>query len=1541
MAAASQTGHLKMRCCLLLLGFLLQCYDTHAKTKGVTASLNAKWPMTPLLLETSEFIAEDGDEKFWQFVDTVKELTVYRNGESIRSYYNLIIKKAGQFVTDLQTSLLKFALALRAYSPAVHAFQQIANDEPPPEGCSAFVSIHGQHTCSTKEVKKLLKTAAGRSKPYLYKIDHKYPGVNATDLPVAILYAEIGTKRFNTFHKLLSEKAREGKLAYILRHFVAPQDGEVKKMRLSGYGVELAIKSTEYKAVDDTQVKDSKATVNTEDDDSDEVQGFIFGKLRKAHPQLREQLGELQKHLLESSNDMAPLKVWELQDLSFQAAARIMSASKFDALKLMRDISQNFPTKARSLTRVAVNQEMRKEIEGNQKALSDSFGIQPGDAGLFINGLHIDLDIHNPFSILDIIRGEARVLEGLHNLGVKGEDQSKLLRLPVHPLEDSFALDIRHSAIMWINDIERDSTYRNWPSSLQELLRATFPGVIRQIRRNLFNLVLFLDPVHEDAVELVRLAELFYSHKVPLRIGFVFVVNTDDKVDGHLDAGVALFRALNYIAEEYDFSQAFMSMVAMYNKVETGEPLSVETVAAYLKRKYPNANVPKIFGVDSMYDDKRKAGGVFYKKSGLGPLPLALFNGVPLRSEEMDPEELETILLQRIMDATNFFQRAIFMGQLSDEADVVDFLMDQPNVVPRMNPLILSTDRKYLDFTASPVVNDWDDMTTFSFLDSKDKTALVSNNMKYLTKTDEEMIYGVTIWIIADFDKSPGRRLLLNALKHTKPSSNARVGVVINPAHKLTEENTAVTRAIWASLLTQTSKDTFSFVQKLLKDENIQLLQQGTKMKDLLLKGMDHDSFEKKFNTLELGFLRSQELFCRDVLKLPAGRRAVVSNGRILGPLEEEEDFSVEDFHLLEKITLSTSAENIKVQIKQTRTKAKQASDLIMKVDALLSAAPKGEARRDVKIPKDKLSVLHLSPRENEVFYDVIAIVDPVTREAQKMSSLLIVLGQVVNMNLRVFMNCRAKLSEMPLKSFYRFVLESDVTFLANDTMSPGPVARFAEMPDSPLLTLNMITPENWMVEAVRSSYDLDNIHLQEVSSMVTAEYELEYLLLEGHCFDLSTGQPPRGLQFILGVKQNPLMQDTIVMANLGYFQLKATPGAWVLKLREGRSEEIYQILAHDGTDSPAEAGDVIVVLNSFRSKIIKVRVQKKADKIGEDLLSDDTESKGLWESITSVWSFLERSLTGGSSSEDSEKSKEDVLNIFSVASGHLYERFLRIMMLSVLQHTKTPVKFWFLKNYLSPSFKESIPLMAQAYGFSYELVQYKWPRWLHQQTEKQRIIWGYKILFLDVLFPLAVDKIIFVDADQIVRADLKELRDLDLEGASYGYTPFCDSRKEMDGYRFWKSGYWASHLGNRKYHISALYVVDLKKFRKIAAGDRLRGQYQALSQDPNSLSNLDQDLPNNMIHQVAIKSLPQEWLWCETWCDDTSKSAAKTIDLCNNPKTKEPKLAAAMRIVPEWAEYDAAVKNLLRKAQEQRAGGAEPQPSPSPQSGGPQRDEL
>ena len=78
----------------------------------------------------------------------------------------------------------------------------------------------------------------------------------------------------------------------------------------------------------------------------------------------------------------------------------------------------------------------------------------------------------------------------------------------------------------------------------------------------------------------------------------------------------------------------------------------------------------------------------------------------------------------------------------------------------------------------------------------------------------------------------------------------------------------------------------------------------------------------------------------------------------------------------------------------------------------------------------------------------------------------------------------------------------------------------------------------------------------------------------------------------------------------------------------------------------------------------------------------------------------------------------------------------------------------------------------------------------------------------------------------------------------------------------------------------------------------------------------------------MPIKSLPQDWLYCETWCAKEDLKTAKSIDLCNNPLTKvtlrlhfffimyynlsqEPKLSAARRIVAEWTDYDEEMNRL------------------------------
>ena len=72
-------------------------------------------------------------------------------------------------------------------------------------------------------------------------------------------------------------------------------------------------------------------------------------------------------------------------------------------------------------------------------------------------------------------------------------------------------------------------------------------------------------------------------------------------------------------------------------------------------------------------------------------------------------------------------------------------------------------------------------------------------------------------------------------------------------------------------------------------------------------------------------------------------------------------------------------------------------------------------------------------------------------------------------------------LSILYFDSYYRYVLEPDLTFKPDGSLTSGPVARFTDLPEKSILTMGVNPPESWLVESVKAAHDLDNILLEEV----------------------------------------------------------------------------------------------------------------------------------------------------------------------------------------------------------------------------------------------------------------------------------------------------------------------------------------------------------------------------------------------------------------------------------------------------------------------------
>lgn len=212
---------------------------------------------------------------------------------------------------------------------------------------------------------------------------------------------------------------------------------------MNGYGVELALKRTDYIVIDDRG-----------DDKKEEV------------PEVSSSGPEEIVLDTEELADLKPLSFSELLGLGLKTASFVMSSD--DPFDTLIKISQDFPKHSSAITKRNTSVELLTEHRNNREII-----LPAGYNVIWMNGMQVEARQMDAFALLERMRRERGLIGSLRDIGFSGLEAVRLLSHPSIAESKVSGEDQRYDyrdtlegdkVIVWLNDIERDKRYQDWPS---------------------------------------------------------------------------------------------------------------------------------------------------------------------------------------------------------------------------------------------------------------------------------------------------------------------------------------------------------------------------------------------------------------------------------------------------------------------------------------------------------------------------------------------------------------------------------------------------------------------------------------------------------------------------------------------------------------------------------------------------------------------------------------------------------------------------------------------------------------------------------------------------------------------------------------------------------------------------------------------------------------------------------------------------------------------------------------------------------------------
>lgn len=228
-----------------------------------------------------------------------------------------------------------------------------------------------------------------------------------------------------------------------------------------------------------------------------------------------------------------------------------------------------------------------------------------------------------------------------------------------------------------------------------------------------------------------------------------------------------------------------LSPSQIFAATDATSDIALTTIVSQLRAKFTSLSATQaeeIVGEDSDFDYGRQLAGEYLDRLGVaqptnvagGRPPQVLLNGVPLPAAQLNADDFEETILSEIMQQTPAIQKAVYKGELTDSDNAVEWLMNMPHIMPRLNQRILGATAdvtQFIELNGTPH-RSLDNVKELLALSVRDMTATLMANVRYfgsrhaLDRVNGRGVHFLTLWVVADLTEAAGVELLRNALQY-------------------------------------------------------------------------------------------------------------------------------------------------------------------------------------------------------------------------------------------------------------------------------------------------------------------------------------------------------------------------------------------------------------------------------------------------------------------------------------------------------------------------------------------------------------------------------------------------------------------------------------------------------------------------------------------------------------------------------------------------------------------------------------------------------